>query len=160
MPPTGQPGQGHWECRAQARPEKVLGLSSSHPGATLPRESQQTSRSRAFLALGRVCGLLPIWNFIYGLPLLQARPCLCDQSAGDRTTLSHSKEGLSEVSLPPLISGLVKFPNMAQFREKKLVLQQSGVWKALKDLAREESQQGEREASSQGFPSPVGTKIK
>lgn len=74
--------------------------------------------------------------------------------------MSHSKEGLSEVSLPPLISGLVKFPNMAQFREKKLVLQQSGVWKALKDLAREESQQGEREASSQGFPSPVGTKIK
>lgn len=34
------------------------------------------------------------------LPLLPARPCLCDQSSGDRTTLSHSKEGLSEVSLP------------------------------------------------------------
>ena len=54
VPPTGQPGQGHWECRAQARPEKVLGLSSSHPGATLPREDQQTSWSRVFLALGRV----------------------------------------------------------------------------------------------------------
>lgn len=127
MPPTGQPGQGHWEHRTQARPEKVLVLSSSHPGATLPQEGQQTSHSCAFLTLGRVCGLLPVWNFIYVLPLLLSRPCLCDQSTGDRITLSHSKQGLSEVSLPPLISELAKFPKMARFRKKQLVLQRSGV---------------------------------
>ena len=70
---------------------------------------------------------------------------------------ARSKGSLSDVSLPPLILGLVKFPNMALFREK-LFLQKAGVWKALKDLLREESQQGGRGASSQGPSSSVGSK--
>lgn len=59
VPPTGQLGQDHCKCRAQARLARPSGFSPSPPGAAPSGEGLQASRPCAFLALGRTCGASP-----------------------------------------------------------------------------------------------------